>query len=294
MTKEKFENPIIKPFENCLKMLKITSDEITDAIYEFDLPPLDLSLKLELESGGIEIEGILKNKDISFSVPHEYFLFKSRPVLVYIRDQYVKQEDYEKNKLNRFHFCFCKALEKAKHEHHLESRYIVTTNTSGKFFVNIAELYSGELIEEGVYKKLNVCQECLREVNWKNFLSYCGADAEWWTGGNYRQRKRITETFSIKEFLKSTRRDLFSGTEKLSAGVARNEYILSQQFKDDLKFRRGYRCEECNKVTVKSDLQIHHRNHNRGDNSSGNLMVLCTQCHQNLHRREGGYIGDSK
>lgn len=292
MSEKMFEDPITKPFAKSLKMLGITPDDITDAMYDFNLPPLDLSLKFQLENDGFEIKGILNNSDISFSTPHEYFLFKSRPVLVYIRDQYISRENYEKNKFNRFHVCFCKALEQAKHEHRLEDRYIVTTNTSGKFFVNLNERYSGIPFEEGVYKRLKVCQDCLREINWKNFLSQCGTGEEWWLGGNFRQRDRIIENFSIEEFLKNARRDLFNGTEWLSTYIARKRYTLSQQFKNDLKFRCGYKCELCGKVTVKSNLQIHHRNHNEGDNNSENLMVLCNRCHANIHRNEGGYIGD--
>ena len=296
MSKAKLNDPIFKPFAKSLQMLGITSDEITEAMYDLrmEVPPLDVSLKLQLEQDGFEAGGeILENKDIIFSEQHEYFLFKKRPVLVYIRDQYVTREDYEQGKLNRFHVCFCPALEQAKHQHRLKNRYIVTTNTSGRFFVNIEERGSGLILESDVYKELDVCQNCLREINWKNFRSYCGAGEEWWSGGNYKQRQKIISSFSIDEFLKSVRRDLFSGAEGLSAYAARKEYKLSQEFKNDLKYQCGYRCQKCGRLTVKSNLQIHHRDHNEGNNSKSNLMVVCSECHKRIHRSEGGYIGDS-
>ena len=298
MAVKKIISPIIKPFEYSLKVLNITADDITDAMYDYQLglPPLDTSIKLELEKDGLVIDGdnIFDNKDISFTAPHEYFLFKKRPVLVYIRDQYVTWEDYQADKLNKFHVCFCKALDEAQMQHRFQSRYIVTTNTRGNFFVNINDRESRYPFEEGVYKKLEICKDCLREINWKNFRSFCGGGAEWWKGGNFKQREKIVSQFSIDEFLKSVRRDLFNGVEEISANVAKKEYTLSTKFKNELKIRRGYKCEKCGKVTVKSDLEIHHVNHNEGDNSVSNLMVLCTKCHKKIHRSEGGYIGDLK
>lgn len=292
------QSPIIKPFESSLKILGITSDDLTDAMYEYklDLPKLDISIKLELENDGIEISGnnIFDNADISFTAPHEYFLFKKRPVLVYIRDQYVTWENYHAGKLNKFHVCFCKALDEAQSQHRFKNRYIVTTNTHGNFFVNIADRESRYPFEEGVYRKLEICKDCLREINWKNFRSFCGSGAEWWKGGNFKQREKIVGNFSIDEFLKSVRRDLFNGIEEISANVAKKEYTLSTEFKNALKIERKYTCENCGKVTVKSDLQIHHRNHNEGDNTRSNLMVVCNKCHAKIHRSEGGYIGDLK
>lgn len=299
MSKAAFDNSILNPFKKTFQILGITPENITEAMYELklDLPPIDSSLKFQLETDGFvfeENEDILHHKDISFTAPHEYFLFKKRPVLVYIRDQYVTWEDYQAENLNRFHVCFCKALDEAKNQHRFKNRYVVTTNTRGKFFVNIADRESRYPFEEGVYKKLEVCKDCLREINWKNFRSFCGGGAEWWKGGNYNQRKKIVENFSIDEFLKNVRRDLFNGVENLSYNAAKKEYSLSWEFKNALKFKRGYKCENCGKVTVKSDLEIHHRDHNEGNNSFSNLMVVCTKCHKNIHRAEGGYIGDLK
>ena len=298
MSIKRITSPIIKPFEHSLKILGISLDDITDAMYEYklDLPPLDTSIKLELENDGFEISGgnIFDNKDISFTAPHEYFLFRKRPVLVYIRDQYVTYEDYQKGKLNKFHICFCKALDEAQNQHRFKNRYIVTTSTSGNFFVNIDDRESRYPFEEGVYKKLEICKDCLREINWKNFRSFCGNGAEWWKGGNFKQRQKIVDNFNINEFLKSVRRDLFNGVEEISATVAKKEYRLPTEFKNKLKIQRGYKCEKCGKVTVKSDLQIHHKNHNEGDNQIDNLMVVCVKCHQQIHRAEGGYVEDSK
>jgi hypothetical protein len=41
-------------------------------------------------------------------------------------------------------------------------------------------------------------------------------------------------------------------------------------------------CLVCHRSTGK--LAVHHVNHDRGDNSSTNLMTLCTRCHLGYHR----------
>lgn len=283
---------ILAPFSSILKKMNITAKEIADDAYDFDLPPLDLKIKMQLEEDGFVIENILNNSDITFSAPHEYFLFKKRPVLVYIRDQFISRSNYLNGKFTKYHVCFCKALENAERENRLESRYIITTNTRGNFLVNIMIQGSNIFVEENVYKRLQICQDCLRELNWKNFLDYCGKSEQWWVGGNSYQRERIVKNFNIDEFLSSTKNDLSRGIETLSSNLARKQYSLPREIKDDLKYRCGYKCQKCGKFTVKSDLQIHHRDHNQGNNSLDNLMVVCVDCHKNIHRAEGGYIGD--
>ena len=215
-------DPILAPFESALRKMKISIQEIEEDAYDFDLPPLDLKIKMQLEEDGLIIENILKNNpDITFTSPHEYFLFKKRPVLVYIRDQYISRSNYANGKFTKYHVCFCKALETAKRQNRLESRYIITTNTTGNFLVNITIQGNNYFTEENVYKRLQICQDCLRELNWKNFLSCCGKYENWWEGGDSYARDRIVRTFDIDEFLKNAKKDLSRGLKKLSSNVAK-------------------------------------------------------------------------
>ena len=52
------------------------------------------------------------------------------------------------------------------------------------------------------------------------------------------------------------------------------------------KIRAGYRCEDCGKA---GRLQTHHKvpKWKGGDDSPGNLIVLCGRCHLAAHRRLG-------
>ena len=286
MPKAKFD-PILAPFEKSLRLLNITQAELNEEIYGLNLPKLDPEIQFRIENDGIVIEDILHNPDITFTEPHGYILYKNRPMLVYIRDQLISRSDYEEDKLNKFHLCFCSSLETARRKNRLESRYIITTNTRGDFLLNIYIQRTNKPIEENVYKRLQVCQNCLRKLNWKDFNQYRGNDIY---GRNERMRHSIVEDFSIDEFLETARHDLFSGAEKLLSNLARKEYSLSESVKAELKRHCDYKCQRCGKVKAESELQIHHSDHNQGNNSADNLMVVCIDCHNAIHRAEGGFL----
>lgn len=54
---------------------------------------------------------------------------------------------------------------------------------------------------------------------------------------------------------------------------------VSHKVRKDLICERSC-CETCQST---EELQVHHINRNRGDNSPENLMLLCLNCHANLH-----------
>ena len=289
MSKAKF-NPILAAFEKSLRLLNITPDELEEEIYRLKLPLLDPQIQFQIEHDGFEITDILSNPDITFSEPHGYILFRNRPVLAYIRDQIIGRKDYETGNFNKFHVCFCGALTNAERQNRLKSRYIVTTNTRGNFLVNIYLRYANSPIEKNVYKRLRVCQFCLRTLNWKNFNAYCGAGNGRWSHEYTDERHRIVETFNIDELLQTARRDLLSGAENFASTLPLKEYSLPSKVKAELKRRCNYKCQRCGKITVENQLQIHHRDHNQGNNSADNLMVVCIDCHDAIHRAEGGFL----
>ena len=52
-------------------------------------------------------------------------------------------------------------------------------------------------------------------------------------------------------------------------------------------------CQKCLNRFASNKLQIHHINHNEGDNSKRNLLVVCKNCHEKIHNKEGGVFIDS-
>lgn len=49
--------------------------------------------------------------------------------------------------------------------------------------------------------------------------------------------------------------------------------------------RRGRRCDRDDRVHTYDNLEIHHKNRDRGNDSPINLRVLCKKHHQELHKR---------
>ncbi len=277
----------------------VTEADIAEEQYELNLPKLDHDIEIQLETDGLIIGDGLENPDIMLSSPNQYFLFKQRPVLVYIRDQFLLQEKYRAHKFNPYHICFCEALKTAKKQQRFQSRYVVTYNTTGRFLVNITvreKGYGGSVRvlekKEEQYEELHVCQDCLRRLNWKNFLDYCSGE-EWWRGPGWKDRMRIVDQFSIREFFGTVKKNLIYHKELYGASLApKKVYVLTPEEKRALKMRAGQRCEKCGSFLPYEKLYIHHIDHNEGNNNSTNLMVVCMPCHQGIHRMEGGYILD--
>ena len=296
MPKEVLHPAILDPFAATFRVMTITDEDIAEEMNRADFAMLRASTEMKLKQTGIEFENILDDEHIKFSTEKKYFIFdENKPVLVYIRDQIVNILNYERGKFTKFHLCFCDALETADEESKFSNRYIATTRTTGDFFVNIKIAGHNDYVEKEVYKPLLVCQNCLRKLNWKHFADYCGDGTSWWLGGNPRERNRIVKNFSIAEFLEYVekknikQRSLFEGADRrLSSNTTIKQYELTQREKNELKHRRNYRCEKCGKITLPRYLQIHHRDHNEGNNSYDNLMVVCKSCHDEIHRKEGG------
>jgi 5-methylcytosine-specific restriction endonuclease McrA len=57
-----------------------------------------------------------------------------------------------------------------------------------------------------------------------------------------------------------------------------------QALREEVLKRDGWRCQLCGKS---SNLHVHHINSRSrlGDDTMRNLITLCANCHENLHRR---------
>ena len=267
------------------------------------LPPIDFTTRNKLQFDGVELEEDILANPPEILTPQIYFKYEERPVIMYLRDQYLPRANYNSGKLRPFHLCFCSALREAEQKNRYESRYVMTYNTSGNFRVNLwirdknseGKVYT-EKKEQDTYRPLKVCQHCLREINWKKFRSYCGGGLEWWRGGNALKRQQIVDEFDIEEYFLTTHENNFfnhpvTGTASLAIT---KEYSLSPKIKAQLKYFADYTCEICHEIFSPDNLQIHHKNHNEGDNRRENLMVVCPACHALIHDAEGGFTSQRK
>ena len=279
MSKKILNPAILDPFANIFRVMNITEQDIIEEMQRMDFEMLSASTEMKLKQTGIEVDNIIGNEHITFS-DGEPFFYDDKPVLIYIRDQIVTLLDYELENFSKFHLCYCGTLKNAENKNRFNNRYVATTRTVGDFLVNIKITGSNDYDERDVYKPLSVCKNCLRIKKMRKYFPHT---------------HNIEENFSIEEFLNCVAKKnvkqptLFDGADKrLSANPPLKQYELTAQEKFDLKQRHGNRCDICRRFTLPKYLQIHHKDHNEGNNSYDNLMVVCKNCHDEIHRREGG------
>lgn len=54
-------------------------------------------------------------------------------------------------------------------------------------------------------------------------------------------------------------------------------------YRDRALIEYGYKCQRCNYSTSIEALVVHHKDHNRANNTISNLEVLCANCHSIHH-----------
>lgn len=289
---------ILSDFKNIFKAMNISEYQIITEIQNFSLPPLDFETREKLSTEGVTFENF-SDEWIEIAEPQLFFKYKKNVVIMYQLDQFLTQADYDKKNYRAFHLCFCQALRDAHEKNRYESRYVATYNPNGLFKVNLFvrdKNFDGKIFtlkkEKGIFLQLKVCQHCLREINWKHFRQYCGGGLNWWLGGNKNMRQKIADEFDLEEYFITARENNFFehpvfGT---ASSTIKKEYVLSPQIKEELKKIVEYTCDICHNQFSSDELQIHHKNHNEGDNRRQNLMVVCENCHALIHEAEGGFF----
>ena len=289
------DNNILNLFSNVFYHLNVTSSDIKKEYRELILPKLSDFERTKI----LSIEGLpyIEDKtELLTSNPIGQLVYKGRPVILFIRDQMLSIDKYTKKDYNPFHVCNCSALKDARLQNRFKGRYAITYNTSGIFHINISafEIINGRKNTypnlESLDVKLKVCQSCLKELNWNNFNNYIGNEPEWWRGGDYYKRKDIVDNFNIRRFFEECHENflLYEDYSDLdyAASITQKTRTLPPEIKSYLKKTRNYICEICHKAFPENKLQIHHINHNEGNNLRSNLLVICDKCHDDLHSKE--------
>ena len=298
------DQSIMNLFSNTFNGLDIVSSDIKREYRLLDLPSLSNYEREKINS--IEGYSFAKEDEQNFLVsnPFGHISYKGRPIILYIRDQILPLEKYKRNEYNSFHICNCSAIKKAREENRFTGRYVITYNTTGLFFINISvseNTKAGKVVYDNIeskYVKLKVCEECLHYLGWNNFNQYIGDTDKWWIGGNKSKRKEIVRNFNIRHFLNECTNNLFSYEDYADLDyvsvATQKKRTLPTLIKRWLKQSSGYRCEICHKIFPENMLQIHHRDHNEGNNQRNNLVVICDKCHHELHLREDGIDNNHK
>lgn len=204
---------ITNGFNDIFVKMKITQRDLEKAQDDMDLPKMTAVEYESLEDKGIDMS---VNRDaIEISEGKGIFSYKKRPVVVYIKDQYLDNNAISNKKYNKYHLCYCRSLQNAAQEKRFYNRYVMVRRTKGDFWMGIFKKDSERMVEDYAYRRLNICQDCLRQMNWKGFKKYCGpAPNNWWQKGDTAMRARIVQQFSIDEFLQVMRSEIRSSMSR--------------------------------------------------------------------------------
>ena len=177
-----------------------------------------------------------------------------RKSIIYIVDistYYDEGWDYPK-----FHIYSCQMIKKmrARKRGH---RYKASSRIDGKFML----IKNDEKWEE----ELKICSYCLRQYNCQ--FESC----------------KTKENFSIKKYIKNPVRN-FDFFESFDFCTLPNIYSENwKSISDYMKKKLKYRCFKCNndfsKKSLKEFLHTHHTDGDKTNNTLGNLVPLCIECH---------------
>jgi hypothetical protein len=204
------------------------------------------------------------------------FTYKGRRVVVYIRDQTTYQN--HDVSLPKFHLAMCRTLQNKRRDGSYEARYVVAAPEKDMF--KIQKIRNNKVIS-ATDEKLDVCQNCLAELEYRNFN----------LGLPRTKREAAIRDFALAKFFEEYGRSPvwllpdFDATHAPTNIYSYDFFLIAKRIKE----QRGYNCEdsECkrdlSKPHLRRYLHAHHKNHDKSDNRSQNLKLLCVHCHGKEH-----------
>lgn len=210
------------------------------------------------------------------------FTYKGKRVAVYIRDVASYQNQYS---LPKFHLAMCETLLTMRDEGRYEKRYVVATRDDGQFRIQRIE---GNRVVSKTDEVLDVCQNCLHGLHYKNFNK----------NRPRHEKENFIRNFSIRHFFEENERSpLWAQPHYDSNHAPSNVYSVDfYEIAMRIKEQHRFRCEE---PTCRRDLSsplhrkflhAHHKNADKTDNRPSNISLLCIHCHakafQHSHVRQ--------
>ncbi|PXY02426.1 hypothetical protein DF185_07190 [Marinifilum breve] len=232
------------------KLLKLTDVQIEQTAFEI-LKSDDGAEVDFFEDVDVNDDGTILHKETG------------KPVLLYIREPFSHTPKY--------HIAGCSTLRSYVDNGRIE-RYVAAyrdkDNPSTRFKLNLLQ---DDYSRKTYWKELDVCKNCLRELNYKGYNYYKS------------KREEIFNNFNIADFFESydtTRHGVNPKREENDFN--QDEYppnwkFISNRYKRNINFH----CEKC-KINLSDNtkyLHLHHKNGYKKDCSDENLIGLCIKCH---------------
>ena len=231
-------------------------------------PPPDFAKRLE--------EGIdLKKLDDVVPAENGLLTYKDEQVLLYIKDHGHMDRDKLLNSpkdARRFHVADCVTLDDMRQKKKFD-RYVVTTRKDGSFEVDYFDDVQKKTVS--IESKLRACMNCLKMINYQEYEK-----------APKKQQRKIWNAFDLREFFKiyaTFFRNRPPYTDKtFPSGIYEPDWPeISKKYRD----AADWKCQntQCgvDLSAHKRLLDVHHISGNKRDNYSGNLKVLCKECHRN-------------
>lgn len=172
---------------------------------------------------------------------------------------------------SKYHIAECSTLSYMRNENRFP-RYHAANRLDGKF--NCAWIDSNSRESGEVLAELNVCRNCLKEIDWKGY------------GTKHQEgtRNEIVQAFDIADFLRTYESLFYNRPDKNSSSKVSSTYVKNWgRISKDYRASRSWCCEECSvdlsEKKHRKLLHTHHINGVLGDNTPLNFKALCVLCH---------------
>jgi hypothetical protein len=178
----------------------------------------------------------------------------------------------------------CDTLSRMIDQGRYKKRYVVAARDDGQF--RIHKIQNGKIAIDSD-EKLDVCQNCLQELNYEEFTQL-----------DWPAKRNRVKAFSVQKFFTEYGQSCVWAMPKYDSEHAPPNIYSAHFYRiaKAIKEQRGYRCEnrtcriDLSSAENRRFLHAHHVDADKSDSHPSNIRLLCIRCHasefQHSHLRD--------